>query len=143
MAVETETETEEGTTRTAPGRVQVLVALTFGAVLTLVGLVAPALGGVESELFGLFGRNYLHDAIHVVTGVFGLVAGFVAGGTAAVEYNRYLGAVYLLVFVLGAAALLAGLTGLTGLINLNWADNALHLLLGVVLAGVGFGLGNR
>ena len=129
MAVKTETR------RTVPSQRQVLVALVFGTALTLVGLVAPVLGGAESELFGLFGRNYPHDAIHVLTGVFGLVA----GGTASVERNRYLGVVYLLVFALGAVALLAGVTGLTGLINLNWADNVQHLLLGVVLAGVGLG----
>jgi hypothetical protein len=141
MAIETEDRTETGPT--AYGRKQTLVALVFGAVLAVVGIVAPVLGGAESELFGLFGRNYLHDAIHVLTGVLGLVAGVVAGGRSAVAYNRYLGAVYLLVFALGAVILLAGLTGLAGLINLNWADNGLHLLLGGVLAGVGFRLGSR
>lgn len=139
MATMTDATTESNESRDY----QVLVALVFGAVLTLVGVLGPVLGGAESDLLGLFGRNYLHDAVHVLSGAFGLVAGFAAGGAMSHRYNRYLGLVYLLVFVLGAAALFAGFTELTGLINLNWADNVLHLLLGVVLLGVGYGLGSR
>lgn len=37
----------------------------------------------------------------------------------------------------------AGLTGLTDLIDPNWADNVLHPALGVVPAGVVVGLGSR
>lgn len=137
------TETGSRTDQESSSNTQVLVALVFGAVLTVVGLAGPVLGGAESELLGVFGRNYIHDAIHVLSGGIGLLAGAAAGGALSDEYNRYLGIVYLLVFVLGTVALLAGLTGLTGIINLNWADNGLHLLLGVALAGVGFGLGRR
>lgn len=115
----------------------------FGGVLAMVGIVAPVLGGAESELLGLFGRNYLHDAVHLASGIAGLVVGVTAGGMAAGRYNRALGVVYLAVFALGAVALAAGLTGVTGLLNLNWADNGLHLLLGVDLAGVGYGIGSR
>lgn len=139
MATENKAQIDDPTV----SRPQVLIALTFGAVLTLVGLTGVAIGGTESELFGLFGRNYVHDAIHLLTGVAGLAAGAVAGGAMSDAYNKYLGAVYLLVFVLGSVALAAGLTSLTGLINLNWADNVLHLLLGVVLVGVGYGVGRQ
>jgi hypothetical protein len=101
------------------------------------------MGGSASELLGLFGRNYLHDAIHVLSGVVGLGAGVAAGGALSGRYNRSFGLVYLLVFALGSVALFTGFTELTGLINLNWADNVLHLLLGVVLVGVGYGVGSR
>jgi hypothetical protein len=50
--------------------------------------------------------------------------------------------VYLLVFVAGVALLLFGLEELN-VININWADNALHLGLGLVLAGVGYGYARR
>lgn len=136
--------TTESTTESYGGRDrQVLIAIAFGAVLTAVGVLGPLLGGAQSELLGLFGRNYLHDAIHVLSGLLGLLAGFAAGGTMSDDYNRYLGLVYVVVFVAGSAALLAGLTSLTGLLNLNWADNVLHLLLGVALVGAGYGLGSR
>ena len=137
------TTTERGNESTESYDNQTLVALVFGGVLALVGILGPVLGGSASELLGLFGRNYLHDAIHVLSGVVGLGAGVAAGGALSGRYNRYFGLVYLLVFALGSVALFAGFTELTGLINLNWADNVLHLLLGVVLVGVGYGVGSR
>lgn len=110
----------------------VLTAVVIGGVLTLVGVVAPLVAGAEGE-FIVFGRNYLHDAIHVLTGVAGLAAGFYAGGKFARGYAVGLGAVYLLVAVLGVVLL----DLLRELIALNTADNALHFLLAIVLLGVG------
>lgn len=132
MASATETSTAGGIDDSP----QVLVALLFGAVLALVGVLGPVLGGADGNLI-VFGRNYLHDAIHLLSGVAGLAAGYYAGGRYAGEYNKALGVVYLLVAVLGFA-----LTGLfADLINLNAADNFLHLALAVVFLGVGFALG--
>ncbi len=138
MSAETETETGEG----YANRPQVLVALLIGGVLTLVGVLGPLLAGANDPLFGIFGRNYLHDAIHIVTGLAGLGAGVYAGSRSSGSYNRYFGLLYLLVFVVGVALLLFGLEALN-VININWADNWLHLGLGVVLAGVGYGYARR
>lgn len=114
--------------------VQKTVAQIVGVVLTLVGLLGFFMG---PNLFG-FTVNGLHNVVHLVTGLIGLWAGFSKGGEYAQGYNKWLGVVYLLVAVLGfvAPALMVSL------LNGNSADNFLHLVLGLVLAGVGFGAKN-
>lgn len=133
----TETSTHSDTQTGIELDAQIVVALTFGAVLGLVGVLGPALGGANGELL-VFGRNYLHDAVHLGSGVLGLIAGYAAGGTHARTYNRTLGAVYLLVAALGFVVgdLLAQL------LAVNMADNLLHLGLAVAFLGVGFALGD-
>jgi hypothetical protein len=87
----------------------------------------------------IFGINTVHNLVHLLSGVLGLAAGFSAGGQGARYYNRGFGIVYLLVTVLGfAAPALAA-----SLLAINAADNFLHLLLGLVLAGVGFGVSSN
>jgi hypothetical protein len=115
---------------------QTIVAVLFGAVLALVGVLGPVLGGASGELI-IFGRNYLHDAIHLLSGLAGLAAGYYAGGQYASEYNKALGVVYLLVTILGFVLF----DLFANLIALNTADNFLHLALAVVFLGVGFALG--
>ncbi len=117
--------------------IQVTVALLFGAVLALVGVLGPVLGGQSGELI-IFGRNYLHDAIHLLSGVAGLAAGYYAGGEFAEGYNKTLGVVYLLVTVLGFVLF----DLFANLIALNMADNFLHLALAVAFLAVGFALGD-
>lgn len=114
---------------------QKTIALVFGAVFTLVGVLGPILGGMNGDLI-LFGRNYLHDVIHLASGVVGLGAGLYASGQYAGEYLKGFGAVYLLVTIAGFAV--PGLLG--DLIGLNMADNVLHLVLAIALLGAGFGL---
>lgn len=133
MSTLTETNEESNGSST----LQVSVAILFGAILALVGLAAPLLSGPEGDLI-VFGRNYLHDAIHLLSGVAGLLAGY-AGGAYANKYNKALGIVYLLVTILGFAFF--GL--FADLIALNFADNILHLVLAGAFLVVGFGLGNR
>ncbi len=130
MATVTESNDESG-----GSNLQVSVAVLFGAVLALVGIAAPILAGPEGELL-IFGRNYLHDAIHFGSGAAGLVAGYV-GGSYAAKYNKTLGIVYLLVTILGFAFF--GV--FADLISLNFADNLLHLALAAAFLIVGFGLG--
>lgn len=115
--------------------VQVTVALLFGAVLTLVGALGPVLAGQSGELI-IFGRNYLHDAIHLLSGLAGLGAGYYAGGRFAGDYNKTLGVVYALVTVLGFVLF----ETFQDLIALNTADNYLHLALAVAFLAVGFAL---
>jgi hypothetical protein len=120
------------------------VAMLFGVVLTLVGVLGFAgilvttQDGMQQLL--IFGISPLHNAVHLLTGLAGLGAGFAAGGAYSRDYNKYLGVVYLLVFVVGLVAVLANVGFLVELLGLNMADNFLHLAIGVVLAGVGFGL---
>ncbi|WP_276261097.1 DUF4383 domain-containing protein [Haloglomus litoreum] len=133
MAQATETSTSGGIGDSP----QTIVAVLFGAVLALVGVLGPVLGGASGELI-IFGRNYLHDAIHLLSGLAGLVAGYYAGGQYAAEYNKALGVVYLLVTILGFALF----DLFADLIALNTADNFLHLALAVVFLAVGFALGD-
>lgn len=117
---------------------QVAVAILFGAVLALVGIVAPILSGASGE-FIVFGRNYLHDGVHLLTGVAGLAAGYYAGGKFARQYNMTLGVVYALVTVLGFVFL----DLFAEILAVNMADNFLHLALAVAFLAVGFGIGTR
>lgn len=110
----------------------VLMAVVVGGVLTLVGVLAPLVAGPEDQ-FIVFGRNYLHDAIHGATGLAGLAAGWYAGGKFARQYAVGLGVVYLLVAVAGVVFL----PTLRRLLEVNVADNVLHMLLATVLLGVG------
>lgn len=121
------------------GRLQVLTALGIGAVITLVGVLGFALVPVEGELLGVFGVNTLHNAVHLLTGLAGLAAGYVGAGGFSDEYNKYGGLAYLLL----AALWLVVPALLIDLLNNNVADTLLHLGLGVVLAGVGFGVTDR
>ncbi|RIH84506.1 MULTISPECIES: DUF4383 domain-containing protein [Calidithermus] len=106
---------------------QIMVARIIGVVLTLVGLVGFFSG---SSLLG-FGINGLHNVVHLASGLIGLWASY--GGWAK-SYNQIFGVIYLAVTVLGFIA--PGF--MTSLLNVNMADNILHLVLGVVLAYVGF-----
>jgi hypothetical protein len=127
--------------RTIAGRsVNGLVALTFGAVFLLVGLAGflvsgghPAVGPDGGALLGLFQVNVLHNVVHAVIGAV-LIAAGLRGDRAARRGNQAVGMLYLVLF---AAGLFLVGTGLN-LVALNPADNILHLVLGVVFAGVGF-----
>lgn len=112
---------------------QIAVALGVGAVLALIGILAPLVTGSRGVFLGL-GRNYLHDFVHLGSGLAGLTAGYYAGGTYADEYNIGLGLTYGLVTILGFV--LFGF--FNDLIALNTADNYFHLALTVVLLATGF-----
>lgn len=134
---ETTTDDRVSDARTTDGYgPQVLTALAIGAVLVLVGLLGFVLVPEEGLLLGIFGVNALHNAVHVLSGAVGLVAGYAAGGAYADEYNVSFGVVYLLLGIAWVA--IPGL--LAAWLNVNFADTLLHLGLGVVLAGVGFGV---
>jgi hypothetical protein len=114
---------------------QQLLAQVVGAVVTLVGMTGFLTGGM---LF-IFGVNALHNVVHLLSGVLGLAAGFYAGGQWARHYNQGFGVVYLLVTALGFVA--PALTA--SLLAIDPADNFLHPVLGIVLAGVGFGVPSK
>jgi hypothetical protein len=121
--------------------IQRTVALVFGIVFLLVGLLGfvPALtpGGA---LLGLFMVNGLHSIVHLLFGVLGIAAAFTGYSRL---YNKAGGVIYLVLAVIGFIALL-GVSALApngmllGLVMINMADNFLHLVLGLVLAYVGF-----
>ena len=116
------------------------VAQIFGIVFILVGLygfTATGMGNMEADptrapqLLGLFPVNVVHNVVHVLFGIWGLAASRTFGG--ARSYARIAGSLYLVLAVLGLL-----MPNGFGLVPLGGNDVWLHLVLGVVLAGVGF-----
>ncbi|HUR50273.1 MAG TPA: DUF4383 domain-containing protein [Acidimicrobiales bacterium] len=125
------------------------VAGLFGAVFLLVGVLGFVPGitsrfgeigfaGHEStaELLGLFQVSVLHNVVHLLFGVVGLLAArrgpllsrqFLIGG----------GVVYL---ALTAYGFVVNLATSANFVPVNTADNFLHLALGVAMVGAGLGL---
>lgn len=114
------------------------VALVFGIVFLLVGILGlVSAGGMEmgaenpALLLGLFPVNLLHNVVHILFGVWGLVASRSFAG--AKMYAQTVGVIYIVL------AVLAFVTPTTfGLIPIGGNDIWLHALFGIVLAGVGF-----
>ncbi|WP_434618609.1 DUF4383 domain-containing protein [Arthrobacter sp. A5] len=121
--------------RTSPNR---LIATIFGAVYLLVGIlgffVTAGIGffATEGSNVIVFAVNPLHNIIHLAIGAALLIAGL-KSVPAAKSVNTTVGAVYLLVGILGLFLLGSSLN----IIALNGADNVLHLASAVLLLGVG------
>lgn len=112
------------------------LAWLFAVVFVLVGVLGFVPGVTSNgHLLGLFEVDTVHNLVHLLTGIlFGISA--MMGAKAASGFFKLFGVVYLLVALLGFFFDGAVL----GLINTNGADNWLHLVLGLVIAGVGFGV---
>src|SRR3989344_385759 len=103
------------------------LAIVFGAVFVLVGV----LGFISNPIVGvggLFLTNTTHDLVHIVFGLILLAAGLFAPQQSGL-WLKVLGVVYLVVALLGFLMP----SPLLGLIEVNSADNWLHVLLGVAL----------
>jgi hypothetical protein len=112
-----------------------LYAQVLGVVLTLVGILGFVPGlAPNGNLLGIFAIDPLHNVIHLLSGVGGLVAGFTAAGRYARLYAGVFGAAYALVTIVG---FIQGTTVL-GLVSVNAADNVLHLLIAVTSLAVYF-----
>ncbi|UOQ61173.1 DUF4383 domain-containing protein [Leucobacter rhizosphaerae] len=118
-----------------------IVGVIFGGVYVVVGLLGFAVtGGIGfiardgHLLLGIFEVNPLHNVVHLAIGAALIIAGL-ANTRAAKAVNGTVGAVYLLVGIVGffiadtAANILA----------LNTADHILHLGSALVLLGVALG----
>ena len=108
-------------------------AKVLGGVLLLVGILGLFVG---SGTLILFNVNHPHNAVHIVSGILGLLAGFAAEGAWAKTFNRVFGVVYALVAIVG----FAGVSSVVTLLNLNLADNILHTVIAIASLGVGFGV---
>lgn len=112
------------------------VALAFGAIYVLVGILGffftdQFIGpDTEDALLGIFGVNHLHNIVHLLIGA-ALIGASRAGDRPARSANMTIGAVYLLLGVVGWF-----LKGDLNFVNLNAPDHILHLLSGAVLFGV-------
>ena len=119
-------------------------ALIFGVVLVVAGIIgffynASFAGGDETltnrdAVFGILDVNGWHNVFHIASGLLGLAV--VGSCSGARNYALGLGAVYLLVTVLGF--IYGDGDSIFKLIPINTEDNILHLLIG--LAGIAAGL---
>jgi hypothetical protein len=116
------------------------IAQIFGIVFILVaiyGFTQTGMGNMESDparapqMLGMFPVNVLHNVVHLLFGIWGLVASRTFTG--ARSYARIAGVLYLLLAVLGFAV-----PNGFGLVPLGGNDIGLHAALGLVLAIVGF-----
>ena len=94
------------------------------------------LGANYGLLAGLFPVNALHDGIHVIFGLWGLIASFSFKG--AVRYCRTVAVIYLVLVVFGAIPLTNTAFGAVPIYG--W-DVLLHLLIAVLALYGGFGAG--
>jgi hypothetical protein len=114
----------------------VMTAGTFctvlGTVLLLVGIVGTFTGS-HDHMIVVFGVNATHNAVHILTGALALVAGFTERPIFAQVFCLVFAALYGLVTVAG----FAGVDPVVRALNLNMADNFLHLAITAAAAWFG------
>jgi 4-hydroxybenzoate polyprenyltransferase len=133
------------TVGTHPAR---LAAMVVAAVFLLVGILGFIPGattdydgmtfaGHESTamLFGVFHVSILHNIVHLLFGIVGLVMARTAAGARSFLIGG--GVVYLVLWLYG---LVIDHDSAANFVPLNGADNWLHLVLGVGMAGLGLAL---
>jgi hypothetical protein len=116
-----------------------LVGYGFGATYVVVGLLGFTVSGGHSfagehggDLLGVFAVNGLHNVVHLLVGA-ALIAAAAAGTAVSKVVNTVVGAVYLLVGLVGVAI---G-SGSLNLLALNAPDHALHFASAVALIAIG------
>jgi hypothetical protein len=126
-----------------------LAAGAVGAVFLLVGILGFVPGvttdydgmtfaGHESTamLLGVFNVSILHNAVHLLFGIAGLVLARTISGARAFLVGG--GAIYLVLWIYG---LVVGPDTAANFVPLNTADDWLHFVLGVAMIGLGLVLG--
>lgn len=128
-------------------RLQTAAAL-IGVVFLLVGILGfiPGITSNYSDmsfaghnstpkLLGLFQVSILHNIVHLLYGVAGLMLSRTWDG--AKNYLYFGGATYLVLWIYG---LVIDKTSSANFVPVNTADNWLHFVLGVGMIGVGYAL---
>ncbi|MGN6742322.1 MAG: DUF4383 domain-containing protein [Amnibacterium sp.] len=128
-----------------------ILATVFGIVYLLVGLLGffwtanvPFAGpgdGSSNLILGVFEVNPLHNVAHLLIGFALLIAGTSNAG-AAKATNTTIGAVYLLLGIVGFF-LAANHDSALNFLSLNTPDHFLHLASAIVLLAVGLGADRR
>ena len=120
------------------------VAQLFGVVFLLVGILGFWTTGMNMDanmdtapkLLGLFHVNAVHNIVHLLFGVWGLLAARTVAG--AVTYARVGGAIYILLAICGYF-----IPTTFGFIPIGGNDIWLHGLIGIVLLIAGMQAGRR
>ena len=109
------------------------MARTLMRVAGVVFIILGVLGFINDPILGIFEVDMVHNLVHLASGILALVFAS-QGEDQARRFSLILGVVYGLVAVLG---FLMGGDMLLGLMEINGADNFLHLLLAIVFIVVG------
>jgi hypothetical protein len=91
-----------------------------------------------AKLLGLFQVSILHNLVHLLFGVAGLLAARTFAG--ARKFLVVGGVIYLVLFLYG---LIVGQNSAANFVPVNTADDILHLLLGLGMIGLGVALTRR
>ena len=92
----------------------------------------------EAKLLGLFQVSVLHNLVHGLFGVIGLLLARSVAGARSFLIGG--GVVYLVLTAYGAVI---DLDSSVNFVPVNVADNVLHLVLGIAMIGLGVALGKR
>lgn len=114
-----------------------IVALVIGVVFTLIGILGFFVTSsmTPGSLLG-FDVDLVHNLVHLVTGLVALASVFMGWSR---RFNQVFGIIYILVGIAGLIYPALYFDGrLLGLMHVNAADQVLHLVVGIVAAGVGF-----
>jgi hypothetical protein len=103
----------------------------FGVVFIIIGILGFFSNG---KVLGIFAVDTIHNVIHLASGIVALAMA-ARGEAAAKQFGMIFGLVYGLVTVLG---FVWPNDNVLGFININTADDFLHLVLSVVFLWVGF-----
>ncbi|MGQ0713982.1 MAG: DUF4383 domain-containing protein [Gemmatimonadaceae bacterium] len=116
------------------------VAQIFGVVFILAavgGFLATGMSNMEADpataprAGGLFPVNVLHNVVHLIFGIWGLAASRSFGG--AKSYAQIAGVIYIVLAIVGFVS-----PNGFGFVPLGGNDIWLHVVFGLILAGVGF-----
>src|SRR5690554_7178493 len=126
-------------------------ALTVGIVFLLVGILGFIPGvttnydqlmfaghGSGAMLLGIFQVSILHNAVHLLFGIAGLV--FARSAKASRNYLIWGGVIYLVLWIYG---LVVPHDSMANFVPLNDADDWLHLVLAIGMIGLGLLLGRN
>ncbi|MES2471088.1 MAG: DUF4383 domain-containing protein [Patescibacteria group bacterium] len=110
-------------------------SVVFGIIFVIVGVLGFIPNPIVGEM-GLFHADAVHNIVHLILGIVLLIT---AKKPAAAVTLIVVGVIYLLLAIIGFVVIDAGETAhLLGIAEANGADNWLHLVLAIVLLGVGF-----
>jgi hypothetical protein len=115
-------------------------ALVLGIVFIVIGILGLIFDTNHGALLGIFSLNLVHNLIHVIFGILGIIAAYTHWPRL---YARIVGVIYLIVGILGFIPALAPGGLLLGLVEINLADNILHVIIALVALYVGFALTSR
>ena len=111
-----------------------IVAMVIGVVFLVIGLLGLLFDTNGGSILGLQ-VDLVHNLVHLLTGILGIAAAMTGWSR---RFNQVFGIIYLLIGLAGLIPAFYFGGRLLGLMHANAADNVLHLVVGIVAAGVGF-----